>query len=61
MFQGLAHLGNLFWAKAQLAGLAAGVPHIQNPEGMTFPARAFRTATGVMDGAFKQRAAQNLA
>jgi len=56
----LANLGNLFRAEAQLAGLAAGVTHIENPEAMAFPAGAFGTTAGVMEGAFEERAAHHV-
>jgi len=47
-------------AEAQLAGLAAGVAHIEDPEGMTFAARTFGTTAGVMESALEERAAQHL-
>ena len=59
--QGLADLGNLFRAEAQLAGLAARVTHIEDSEGITFTAGAFGTTAGVMEGALEERAAQHLA
>ena len=59
--QGLANLWNLFWTEAHLAGLAAGITDVKDPEGMAFAANAFGTAAGVMNGALEQRAAEDIA
>jgi hypothetical protein len=44
-----------------LAGLAAGITDVEDPEGMAFAAGAFGTAAGVMNGALEQRAAEDIA
>ena len=57
----LAHLGNLFRAEAELAGVASGIVDIEDPERMAFAAGALGTAAGVPNGALEQGATQDVA
>ena len=59
--QCLTDLRYLLRPEAHLASLAAGITDVEDPEGMAFAAGAFGTATGVMNSALEQRAAQDTA
>jgi hypothetical protein len=59
--QPAAHLGNPLAPHAELARTSSRVGHRQDKHVMPFATRAFRASFGVADGAFQQRAAQQLA
>jgi hypothetical protein len=59
--QGLADLGDLLGTQADLAGFAARITDIENPEGMAFAAGALGATGGVMNGALEEGAAEDLA
>ena len=61
LLQSLAHLGNLFRAEAELAGVAAGVVDIEDPERMALAAGALGTTAGMTKGALEQGATQDVA
>ncbi len=50
---------NLLGTQAHLAGLSAGITHIEDPEPMAITAGAFKTSRRVMDRALEQRAAED--
>src|SRR6476660_1228095 len=59
--QPAAHLGNPLAPHAELARTSSRVGHRHDKHVMPFATRAFRASFGVTDGAFQQRAAQQLA
>jgi hypothetical protein len=59
--QGLANLGSLIGAEAQLSGFSAGIIHVKDPLGMALSAGALGATAGVMDGALEQGAAEDAA
>jgi hypothetical protein len=59
--QRLADLGNLIGAETQLAGAAAGIADIENPERMPSAVGAFGTTAGMVKGSFEQGAAEHIA
>ena len=61
MLQSLAHLGNLFRAEAELAGVASGIVDIEDPERMAFAAGSLGTTAGMTNGALEQGATQDIA
>ena len=52
--------GTWLGTQAHLAGLSAGITHVEDPERMALTTGAFQTPRGVTDGALEQRAAQDL-
>ena len=48
-------------AEAQLAGAAAGIADIENPERMPPAVGAFGTTAGMVKGSFEQGAAEHIA
>jgi hypothetical protein len=57
--QCLTNLRNLLGTQAHLAGLSAGITHIEDPEPMALTVGAFKTSRGVTDRALEQRAAED--
>jgi hypothetical protein len=61
MLKSFAHLRDLGWAQTQLAGLSAGIVHIEDPLGMPLAAQALGTASGMEGGALEEGTAQDIA
>jgi hypothetical protein len=56
-----ANLGDLIRAETDLAGFAAGITDVEDPQGMAVALSAFGTTEGVTDGALEKRATQDIA